>query len=280
MRISKNIFTTLAIALLLSAGGTAIRAQQTPRLDSIQCFIAGFDVGTAFTASSTSSRSGSSLSAPATMHSLYKSPWLNFGVNGFYKWKSNWLVSVDADLWFGNDNLRDRTDRLASVYTSEGLVVGTNGTDAVVTAYNRGLALKGGVGYIFTLKPSVNPNSGILTRLSAGIMQQQTVFTLNEAEAPQLSDDVALLYDHQRRGFMLTESIGLWYMSNRANLVNFYIAFELSQVFSSSTRDYVIDNLSGLQGPDDGSYFDMLYTLKLCWMFPLKGKTIHEYYYF
>ena len=69
-------------------------------------------------------------------------------------------------------------------------------------------------------------------------------------------------------------------MSNHANLINFYVAFELSQVWSRSTRDYIIDDYLNLRGPDDNHYFDLLYTLKLCWMFPLKGKTVREYYYF
>lgn len=281
MRISKKILCMLVVASFLSWMSPSVHAQQMPRLDSIQCFIVGFNVGTIFPSASGSHRRLDGVSTTtATMHSLYKSPWLDFGVNGFYKWNSNWLVSLDAELWFGNDNLRDRTERMSDIYTSEGIIIGTNGTDAVVTAYNRGLSLKGGVGRIFPLFPSVNPNSGIVARLSAGWMQQQTVFTLNEVEAPQISGDNALLYDHQRRGLVLTESVGLWYMSNRANLVNCYLAFEVSQVFSTSTRDYVSDNLLGLHGEDKGAYFDLLYSLKFCWMFPLKGKTVHEYYYF
>ena len=281
MGIRKKILCSLLVAMSMACSPFAVQAQQTPRLDSLQCFIVGFDAGVIFPSASGSQRTldGASTTT-ATMHSLYKSPWLDFGINGYYKWKSNWLVSLDADFWFGSDNLRDRTERMSDIYTKEGIIIGTNGTDAVVTAYNRALSFKGGVGRIFPLVPSVNPNSGIVARLSAGWMQQQTIFTLNEAEAPQISGDNALLYDHQRRGFVLTESVGLWYMSNRANLVNCYLAFEVSQVFSRSTRDYIIDNYLGLHGKDEGSYFDLLYTLKLCWMFPLKGKTVHEYYYF
>lgn len=35
-----------------------------------------------------------------------------------------------------------------------------------------------------------------------------------------------------------------------------------------------------LNGPDDASYFDLIYTLKLCWMFPIKGKTAYDYYFY
>lgn len=284
MKISKNIFVLTLLGMAVCSHPRMAAAQETPRLDSIQCAIVGFDVGTLFSSANASFATlpDGSTSRAATMSSLYKSPWLDFGVNAFYKFKSNWLFSFDADLFFGynSDNLKHRTERMSDVYTSEGLIIGTNGTDAVVTAFNRGLAFKGGFGRIIPIVPSVNPNSGILARISGGWLQQQTIFQLNEVNAPQVDGDNALLYDHQRRGFVLTESLGLWYMSNHANLINFYVAFELSQVWSRSTRDYIIDDYLNLRGPDDNHYFDLLYTLKLCWMFPLKGKTVREYYYF
>lgn len=284
MKISKNILSVALVCLISGLSPRLAEAQDTPRPDSIQCVIVGFDVGTIFSSANASFATlpDGSTSRSATMSSLYKSPWLDFGINAFYKFKSNWLLSFDADLFFGynSDNLKHRTERMSDIYTSEGLVIGTNGTDAVVTAFNRGLAFKGGFGRIIPVMPSVNPNSGILARVSAGWLQQQTIFQLNEVHAPQVDGDYALLYDHQRRGFVLTESLGFWYMSNYANLVNCYVAFELSQVWSRSTRDYIIDDYLNLRGPDNNNYFDLLYTLKFCWMFPLKGKTVREYYYF
>ncbi|MBR1517760.1 MAG: hypothetical protein IJ620_06435 [Bacteroidales bacterium] len=282
MRISKKKIAFVLSCLLSLCITTPSHAQETPRLDSIQCFIIGFDIGTLIPSDKGSavSLANGTTSRNATMHSLYKAPWLDFGINGFYKWKENWLISVEGDFWFGSDNLKHREARMANIYSRDGIIIGTNGTDAVVTAYNRAISIKGGIGKIFPVMPSVNPNSGIFTRLSGGWLQQQTIFTLNEVNAPQVDGDYALLYDHQRQGVMLTEGLGFWFMSNRANLINFYVLFELSQCWSRSTRDYMIDGYLNLKGKDNNRYFDLLYTLKLCWMFPLKGKTIHEYYYF
>ena len=282
MRISKKIWVGALTVLLAMADVETSMAQASAQLDTIQCFIVGFDVGTIFPADKGSkvSLSNGGTSSNATMYSLYESPWLDFGLNGIYKWKSNWLVSIEGDAWFGNDNLKNRTERMSNIYSSEGLIIGTNGTDAVVTAYNRGLGLRGGIGKIFPIMPSRNPNSGILARLNAGIMQQQTIFSLNEVNAPQIDGDNALLYDHQHLGFTLTEGLGVWFMSNNLNLVNCYVTFEITECWSHSTRDYVIDNFLGLTGKDDNKYFDLLYTIKFCWMFPLKGKTAREYYYY
>lgn len=257
-------------------------AQGNTKLDTMQCHIIGFNVGAICPSAQLSNVHfpDGTTSKNATMSSLYKAPWLDFGVNTHYKYKSNWLVSINADFWFGNDNLQNKEERMHNIYTSEGIIIGGNGADAVVTAYNRGLSLKIGGGKIFPLFPNKNPNSGILVQLSGGVMQHQSIFMKNEEKAPQLDGDYALLYDHQRRGFMLSEGIGYWFMSNNSNYYNFYVAFEISQYWSHSTRDYMIDDYLGLSGKDNNKYFDLTYSIKLCWMFPLTGRTTSEYYYY
>ena len=213
------------------------------------------------------------------MYGLYKLPYLNFGVNAIYKFKSNWLVFLDGDFSFGSDNLKSRDKRLSHLFTRDSIIIGTNGTDAVVTMYNRCFMVRAGAGKIIRVSRN-NPNSGILLKLTGGWIQQQTVFNINEVHAPQVEKPYSRLYDHQRMGGVLTESVGFWFMSNDLNLVNFYVTFELSQSLMKSTRDYTIDNLQGLNGKDNNLYFDLTYTLKFCWMFPLKGKTAYDYYYY
>ena len=279
-----KIVIRLKIILLLIAATvtTPLNAQTNGGHDTLQCFIVGFQFGTLVPSASLSHATLASggTTLDGTMHSLYDTPWLDFGVTGYYKFRNNWILSLDGDFWFGNDNLTHRQERMNHLYTAEGTIMGENGTDAVATCYNRGLTLHAGVGKIFPLWPSRNPNSGLLIRLSAGPLLQQTVFTLNEVKAPQLEGDNALLYDHQRQGWMLNEAVGVWFMSNRSNLVNFYVTFGVSQCWTTSTRDYIYDNYLGMDGKDDNKYFDLLYTVKLSWMFPLKGKTARDYYYY
>ncbi len=268
--------------LLMAAHGTA-NAQLDLTLDTFACPIVGFNAGLMMPSSlSFETAPDGTRSQNATMSSLYKPPYLSFGIEGFYKFKSNWLLSVEGNLWFGlnSDNLNHRIERMGSVFTRDSIVVGGNGTDAVVTCYNRGLGFKGGVGKIFPLNPAKNPNSGILARLNVGYMRQQTIFMANSERAPQVTDDYALLYDHQRHGVMLGEAVGYWFMSNRSDLANVYVTFEVTQCWNWSTRDYQIDNYLGLNGKDNHRYFDMFYTVKVSWMFPLKGKPDHDYYFY
>lgn len=263
----------LVATVLLTLAFTSATAQVKLTKDTIEAPIIGFSFGTLFPSAALSSDNG--------MHDLYKAPFLNFGVEALYKTKSNWLLSADGNFTMGADNLKDREARMPAVFSNDFVpfVIGTNGVDATLSAYNRALHFRIGAGRIVTLGNN-NPNSGLSLRLFAGIMQQKTVFTLTDVNAPQIQDDYARLYDHQRLGFTLTEGIGYWFMSNYSNLINIYVAFEVTQCWNHATRDYVIDGVMNLNGPDDASYFDLIYTLKLCWMFPIKGKTAYDYYFY
>ena len=283
MKIREKIFYRIAaLAVVAMMAVPTAYAQNAPKLDTLECHIVGFNVGVKMPSGrySFGTAVDGSTNQRATMASLYKGPYLDYGINAMYKYKSNWLVTLDGNMWFGDNNLLYRKERMSSIYTHDSLVIGSGGTDAAVTANNRGLSLQVGLGKIFPVVPHKNPNSGILARISGGYMRQQTIFMPNQEHAPQLEDDYALLYDHQRHGAILTESVGYWFMSNNTNLLNLYVSFDISQCWSWSTRDYVIDNYLGIHGKDNTRYFDIVYSIKLCWMFPLTGKASQEYYYY
>jgi hypothetical protein len=43
---------------------------------------------------------------------------------------------------------------------------------------------------------------------------------------------------------------------------------------------YCAPDQMGLNGKDNNKYFDLMYGLRLSWMFPLMGKTTYDYYYY
>ena len=266
----KNIHIILILLLVAVTG--SLSAQVKIKQDSLSTPYVGFNFGTIIPSNRLSTDNG--------MYDLYPSPYLGFGIESGFKFKSNWIVSLDGSLIMGND-LKDKSQRMPAAFSHDTvpIVIGTNGTDANVSCYNRALSLRIGGGKIFTLGEN-NPNSGIMARMFLGLMQQKTIFKLNDVNAPQIQDDYARLYDHKRRGLTLTESIGYWYMSSKSNYVNFYVAFEVTQFWNHSVRDYVIDEVMNLHGADNTKYLDIFYTIKICWMFPLNGKTAYDYYFF
>ena len=266
---SKRLSLCLLSAVFLISNATAqIKLTQ----DTIQAPYIGFTFGTVFASDNLSTDNG--------IHDLYKNPFLNFGLESGYKFKTNWLVGIDGQLTFGTD-VRDKEKRFPAAFSHDHtpFVIGSNGTNAEASVYNRALSLRVGGGKLVVLDNN-NPNSGLALRLYCGYMQQKTIFMMYKETAPQLEGDYARLYDHKRRGFMLTESIGYWFMSNHNNFINLHLSFEVTQYWNTSARDYVIDEVMGLHGPDNTRYFDLLYTIKVCWLFPLKGKTAYDYYFF
>lgn len=267
----------ITLPLLLSTHTT--QAQVKYSADTLECHIVGFSAGVLLPGSGNNSQGLTG----GNMRDLYYSPYLDFAIEWSYKQKSGWMVGLDADVWFGSnsDNLADRGIRIGNVFNTIGHTMGVNGEEAVVTAYNRALAVRPGVSHIVRVMPK-NPNSGLLLKVSGGWFMQKTIFyqDFNHPEAYQLSGDYAKLYDHLRNGVMLTESVGFIYMSNYLTYVNFKVSFDISQCWSWSSRAFQIDNLMGLNGRDRSRYFDLMYGIRLTWMFPFTGKTTYDYYYY
>lgn len=275
----KRQLLTLAL-MALTTWTMQLHAQEKLKADTLHCSNIGFSVTPVFPSvngSFATALDGTRLQ-DGTMASLYKGPYLAFGLEYSFKSRNGWMFFGEGELMFGNDNLTNRVDRMHDVFTQDSIVVGTNGVDANVTCYNRGLSLRGGVGKIFQILPK-NPNSGPFVRASAGLLQQQTVFFLNDVQAPQIDGDYAYLYDHQRRGVTLSQEAGFWYMNNGSNVLNFHVSLGVTECWTHSSRAYTIDDLMGLRGKDSNKYFDLMYYIKLCWMFPLTGKTAYDYYY-
>ena len=269
------------LLLLLAGCSQMAAAQQKLHPDTLQCPIVGFHVGilSPWTSLSSATDQGGNALPQGTMGALYKAPWLDFGLNAYYKFRHGLLLNVEGSLVFGNDNLKERERRMSDVFTSDNLIVGANGADAVVTCHNRMLAMRMGMGKIFVTGKN-NPNSGPFVGLAAGVMQQQTIFSFSQhVEAQQVSGDYGRLYDHQRIGFTLTQTAGFWLMTNRSSILNFHVDLELTECWSRSTRDYVIDDLTLQRGADKGKYFDLLYAIRLTWMIPITGRPVYDYYY-
>ena len=266
----------IVLAALAAAGGAT--AQVKLEADTLECHIIGFSAGVLMPGTGWSSAGYEGIG----MRDLYQGPFLDFALECDYKYKSGLMVTLDGDLWFGynSDNLRGREERMP-IYGQSGILYSWGGYDAAVTAYNRSLAARVGVARLIPCIKG-NPNSGVLLGLKGGWMMQKTVFTqdMNESPAPQINGPYAHLYDHLRNGAILTESIGFAFMSNYSTYVNFKLSIDISQCIGWSSRNYQIDNLAGLNGQEQGSFFDLMYGLRLTWMFPLMGKTTYDYYYY
>lgn len=272
----KTLYLLATLLFMATAKG-----QTKTSVDTLQCHIIGFSAGLQAPLGGSNSMGYENVG----MKDLYEGPYLNFGVEWDFLFRNGWMLSLDGDLWFGSkynsNNLNLRTQRMGDVFNSNGRIMAWNGTDGVVSAYNRSLAVRPGIAKIIHILPN-DPNSGLIIKLSGGWFMQKTVFTqdMSESVVYQLEDGYRELYDHLRNGAILTESIGFTYMSNYRTYINVKVAFEFSQCLSWSSRPYIIDNLAGLNGKDRSCYLDLMFGVKLSWLFPITGRTSYDYYYY
>lgn len=278
-----NIASKLLIIILVGHSQLPVAHGQVKiNPDTLECHVVSFSVG----ALAPGGGSNSLGLTGGNMSDLYGWPYLDFALEWSYKYMvggNNFLAGLDADIWIGlsGDNLSNRVERMGNVFNPGETAMAVNGEDGVVTAYNRALSLRPSIGTIIPVLPK-NPNSGLLLRLSGGWFMQKTVFhqDFNHPQVYQLSGEYAKLYDHLRNGVMLTESVGFVFMSNYMTYANFKVEFTVNECWSWSSRPYLIDNVMGLNGKDNSRYFDLLYGLRLTWMFPFTGKTTYDYYYY
>lgn len=264
MKVSK-ILTVATICCSMFFSTMAQRNNNDTAVDTLNCPIISFNFAPVL--------------GIGDINDMFTSPMLEFGVSALYKTKTNWVFGVEGSFFFGDDNLKNRAERLASLYTEAGTMIGTGGSDAGVDAFNRGFFALLQAGKVFPVVKN-NPNSGVMLMFGAGMAQNQIIYMPSLEEAPQISGNYAKLYDHQQRGLALSEKIGFWYMNNKKTYLNISVAFEFKQMWLKSTRDYVIDDFMGIRGKDDKTYFSHLYGVKIGWMIPLEGKSTQEYYYY
>lgn len=269
----KRLITTCLLTLL----GCTTQAQVKFAPDTLECHIVSFSVGVIAPIYGSNSEGLTG----GTMGDLYKPPYLDFAIDWQYKFADRWVVGLDADLWFGSDNLQGRQERMPGYFSASGVLLGWSGADSEMRLFNRALALRPGVGYIVPIFKN-NPNSGLLIKASAGWFCERTIFnqSYQQTPVPQLAGDYTKLYDQMRSGIMLSQSIGLLYMNNYLTYVNVRLAFELSECLSWSGRSYQLDEVMGLHGKDASTHFDLLGGVKLTWMFPFTGKTSYDLYYY
>ncbi len=200
---------------------------------------------------------------------------LNTNVNLGWKTEKNWIYYCEFGFQFGSDNVKIKNDILADmlVNTSDPFVIGQDGTNAGVVAYNRNLSLSVFGGKVIPLWFS-NPNSGLMLTAGLGFLQHQIIYQPTLTKAPQIEDDYAYGYDRQMRGAMASVFIGYIQMSKK-NFANFYLGVQIDNAFTKMTREYQFD----LRRGDDKIYHDGMLTLKIGWMFPFYGRDADKIYY-
>ncbi len=194
------------------------------------------------------------------------------GVSFLIKDRKNFLYGIEWNYLFGGVvNELDFADQFRD---ANGGILANNGLYSEIYFVERGFNMSARFGKIFNLL-AVNPNSGIMLIVGAGILQHRIKIEDKFQEVPLLSGDGYYQgYDRLTNGLLLTQFLGYRLLSSR-RMVNVFGGIEFSQGFTQNQRAYNFD--TGIH--DDTKRLDSSWGLKLGFSLPLYKPAPKEYYY-
>jgi hypothetical protein len=195
------------------------------------------------------------------------------GAGFLYKTKNNWLFGLEFNFLTGG---KVKENTLDSILTEDGFLIGEDGLIADVRISERGIKLPVlKVGKLISApigKASVN--SGFMFLAGIGFMQHKINYYDVTGSAPQIRGEYEKGYDRLTNGLALTQNIGYLYI-NRNNHANFFVNLEFTEAFTQNRRELNFNTRT----KDTQSRVDLLYGVKVGWIFPVYKKKPAEFYY-
>jgi len=209
-------------------------------------------------------------SAAGDFAELYGNP-VEIGFSYAYKTPKNILFGMDFGFQFGS-NVKDEGSLFRKLRNDRNEIVGIEGEAISILVSQRGYA--GGL-YIGKIFPIIgpNPNSGLVIKLGLDYFEHRTWIEIRQDEYAPLEGDYRKGYDRKRAGLALNQFIGYQHFDN-SKKINFYAGFDFYQGFTGDYRSYNIDQMA----ITDGDYLDLLFGIKLGWVFPVYRQVADKFY--
>ncbi len=198
----------------------------------------------------------------------------NFAAGGTLGFKApkNWIFEGDFSYMFSR-NVKE--DVLTQLKNDKGNVTNNEGFPADLRVFQRGWMSTLNVGKLLPIK-KINPNSGFLLTLGAGMMLHRIKLYDAEQKIAAIKGDLRKGYDRLSMGPTLKESLTFFYLSNN-RLVNLNIGIECYQGFTKGVRGINYDGAP----VDTKQRLDVVLGLRVAWVLPLyKRLQDRETYYY
>lgn len=198
----------------------------------------------------------------------------NFAAGGTlgFKTAKNWFFEGDFSYIFSR-NVRE--DVLTQLKTDKGNVTNNEGFPADLRVFERGWMSTLNVGKLLPLK-KLNPNSGVLFTLGAGVMLHRIKLYDAEQKIAAVQGDLKKGYDRLSMGPALKESLTFFYLSSN-RLVNVNAGLECYQGFTKNIRGINYDGTP----VESKQRLDILLGVRIAWVLPLyKRLQDNDIYYY
>ena len=196
----------------------------------------------------------------------------NIGLGFRIKTRTNWIYGIEGTFIFGNKLKEDSI--LKPLYTKDGVILTSNGQEAIVRLFERGYTIMGELGKLINIA-APNPNSGILALAGTGFIQHKIKIDNIGNNVPALRRGYKKGYDRLTNGWAVKGFLGYMYLSNN-RLINFYAGAEFIHAWTQNRRSFNFDTMQ----KDNTKRSDMLYGMRFGWIIPLYRKAPKEFYYY
>lgn len=186
-----------------------------------------------------------------------------------FKTRFNWILGVNGSYMFGNKIKEHIFDSIATV---DGDLISQTGELGDVRLFERGFTVSGTIGRLIPFNRP-NPNSGLRVDLGFGFIQHKIRIETIGNNVPQMNKEYKKGYDRLTNGFLLSENIGYFFLSNN-RFTNFYVGLECMQGFTQNRRSYNYDQMM----QDTHKRTDLLFGAKVSWLLPLYKKAPQAFY--
>lgn len=199
----------------------------------------------------------------------------NMSVGGacVYKFKSNFLVTIDGNYFFGKNVKENVLSQLEVSYSGGTFVIDNEGYPADLRVNERGWNLTLNFGKIFYVGGK-NKNRGIHYQIGGGYFQHKINLFDAQQRIAAIKSKWVKGYDRLNMGACLYQYLGYTYLSSN-RYVNFTIGVEMYYAITKNVRYYDYPTAS----TDDRYYHNFLYGLKLGWILPVYRKIEGIFFY-
>ncbi len=149
-----------------------------------------------------------------------------------YLWRNNFQLELKGGFLFGT-NVKE--DVLSELRQEQNLIIGNNGTDAVVFLRERGINISLNIGKVFSFRE--NSRSGLKLTAGVGFLQHWIRIQDDINTLPQLDNGYLFGYDRKTQGLALNQFVGYQVLANNQRL-NFNVGIEFTQGFTNNIRNY------------------------------------------
>lgn len=194
------------------------------------------------------------------------------GPSFMVKFKSNWIIGVEGVYLFSQDV--KKLDYYYYLDNDEGWITNMYGDPGIVAESMSGFNIFLKAGRVFRVF-NPNPNSGIMVNLGAGFMQHKIWIEERGNNIPQLTPEYIKGYDRLCNGLLMNQFIGYMWFHKQAKY-NFYAGFEFSQGLTQNRRswDFILEKKV------DDERLDLLYSIKIGWVFSFHKRMSTELYFY